>query len=160
VTTSEIEGEILDRASVQSAIRQQLGLATHHRRVMPAEQGIAEMMVHLHRSFAAPRSDEMLFNWHRMLTGGRRALDEVGRYRTHPEPMQVVSGRVYAPKVHFEAPPSANVPREMADFIAWFNRTAPDGSSPCLRLPAPASRISISSLSIPSKTVTGASRGL
>jgi Fic family protein len=47
ITTSEIEGEILDRASVQSSIRRQFGLVTDHRRVKPAEQGIAEMMVSL-----------------------------------------------------------------------------------------------------------------
>jgi Fic family protein len=45
LTTSEIEGETLDRASVQSSIRKQLGLSTDNRRVGPAEQGIAEMMV-------------------------------------------------------------------------------------------------------------------
>src|SRR5258708_39540862 len=71
VTTSEIEGEILDRASVQSSLRKQLGLATDNRRVRPAEQGIAEMMVDLYRSFAAPLSDETLFRWHRMLVSGR-----------------------------------------------------------------------------------------
>ena len=37
VTTSEIEGEVLDRASVQSSIRKQLGLAADERRVRPAE---------------------------------------------------------------------------------------------------------------------------
>ena len=42
VATSEIEGEILDRASVQSSIRKQLGLSVDERRVRPAEQGIAE----------------------------------------------------------------------------------------------------------------------
>src|SRR5271168_454777 len=52
VTTSEIEGEILDRASVQSSIRRQLGLATDNRRVKPAEEGVSEMMVDLYRSFA------------------------------------------------------------------------------------------------------------
>ncbi len=130
VTTSEIEGEILDRASVQSSIRQQLGLGTDHRRVKAAEQGIAEMMVDLHRSFAAPLSDEMLFAWHRMLTGGRRDLKDIGRYRRHGEPMQVVSGPIHAPKVHFEAPPSAKMPREMSRFINWFNRTAPEGPEP------------------------------
>src|ERR1700720_2477002 len=67
VTTSEIEGEILDRASVQSSIRRQLGLATDERRVRPAERGIAEMMVDLYRSFAEPLSEEMLFRWHRMV---------------------------------------------------------------------------------------------
>src|SRR5215472_17313326 len=64
VTTSEIEGEILDRASVQSSLRKQLGLATDGRRVGPAERGIAEMMVDLYRSFGEPLSEEMLFRWH------------------------------------------------------------------------------------------------
>lgn len=54
LTTSEIEGEILDRASVQSSIRRQLGLASDNRRVAPAEQGIAEVMVDLYRQFAEP----------------------------------------------------------------------------------------------------------
>ena len=130
MTTSEIEGEILDRASVQSSIRRQLGLDTDHRRVRAPEQGIAEMMVNLHRSFATPLSDDMLFAWHRMVTNGRTDLHDIGRYRRHTEPMQVVSGPVTAPRVHYEAPPSADVPREMARFIDWFNWTAPDGAMP------------------------------
>jgi Fic family protein len=130
VTTSEIEGEILDRTSVQSSIRRQLGLTTDHRRVKPQEEGIAEMMVDLHRSFAEPLSNEMLFAGHRMLASSRRDLKDIGRYRCHDEPMQIVSGTIYAPKVHFEAPPSAAVPKEMARFISWFNRTAPGGVEP------------------------------
>lgn len=51
LTTSEIEGEILDRASVQSSIRKELGLATDKRKAKPSEQGIAEMMVDLYRRF-------------------------------------------------------------------------------------------------------------
>src|SRR5260370_13206926 len=90
VATSQIEGEILDRVSVQSSIRKQLGLATEQRRVRPAEQGIAEMMVDLYRSFAEPLSEEMLFRWHRMVMSGGRDLKDVGRYRTGAEPMQVV----------------------------------------------------------------------
>ena len=130
LTTSEIEGEILDRPSVQSSIRRQLGLATDHRRVKPAEQGIAGMMVSLYRSFADPLSDDMLFGWHKMLTNGRRDLKNIGRYRTDAEPMQVVSGSLHAPRVHFEAPPSSKVPKEMERFVKWFNRTAPNGSDP------------------------------
>jgi Fic family protein len=130
LTTSEIEGEILDRASVQSSIRRQLGLSADQRRVKPAEQGIAELTVDLYRTFAAPLSDEMLFAWHRMLMAGSRDIRNVGAYRTHKEPMQVVSGALYQPKVHFEAPPSSGMPREMKRFIKWFNRTAPDGASP------------------------------
>jgi Fic family protein len=130
MTTSEIEGEMLDRASVQSSIRRQLGLGGDQRRVKAAEQGIAEMMVDLYRTFAAPLSNDMVFGWHRMVTNGRRDLKDTGRYRTHKEPMQIVSGAVHDPKVHYEAPPSPKVPGEMKRFIDWFNRTAPDGKSP------------------------------
>src|SRR6476660_3378399 len=127
LTTSEIEGEILDRASVQSSIRRQLGLASDNRRVAPAEQGIAEVMVDLYRQFAEPLSDEMLFTWHWMLVHGRRDLKDIGRYRTEEEPMQVVSGAIYEPKVHFETPPSSAVPHEMKEFVNWFNHTTPRG---------------------------------
>lgn len=130
VTTSEIEGEILNRDSVQSSIRRQLGLVADNRRVTPAEQGIAEMMVDLSRSFAEPLSDDRLFAWHRMLTSGRRDLNDIGRYRTGAEPMQVVSGPLHARKVHFEGPLSSDLPGEMTRFIEWFQRTAPTGTEP------------------------------
>src|ERR1019366_357724 len=132
ITTSEIEGEVLDRASVQSSIRRQLGLTTDKRRARPAEQGIAEMTVDLYRGFAGPLSQEVLFAWHRMLMRGRRDLlirgrrdlSDVGRYRTGREPMQVVSGSIHSPRVHYEAPPASAVAAEMTRFIEWFNRTA------------------------------------
>src|SRR5579863_8536557 len=54
LTTSEIEGEILDRASVQSSIQRQLGLATDKRKVRAAEQGISEMIIDLYKSFSSP----------------------------------------------------------------------------------------------------------
>ena len=65
-----------------------------------------------------------------MVMAGRRDLRNTGRYRTSTEPMQIVSGPVSAPKVHFEAPPSVQVPVEMTRYAAWFNRTAPDGATP------------------------------
>jgi Fic family protein len=130
VTTSEIEGEILDRASVQSSIRRQLGLATDNRRIRPAEEGVSEMMVDLYRSFAEPLTDEMLFSWHGMLFKERGRLIDVGRYRTGADAMEIVSGPLHDPRVHFEAPPAATTPKGMAGFIAWFNRTAPGGGKP------------------------------
>jgi Fic family protein len=130
LTTSEIEGETLDRASVQSSVRRQLGLSTDARRVRPAEQGIAEMMVDLYRSFAEPLSTKILLRWHRMVMSGRRDLKDIGRYRTGAEPMQVVSHALYEPQVHFEAPPSRQMESEMARFFAWFHRTGPHGEEP------------------------------
>ncbi|RIK55703.1 MAG: DUF4172 domain-containing protein, partial [Nitrospira sp.] len=86
VTTSEIEGEHLNRDSVQSSIRRQLGLASDHRRVQPAEQGISEMMVDLFRHYAKPLDERTLFAWHKMAMKGRTDLSDIGRYRTHAEP--------------------------------------------------------------------------
>jgi Fic family protein len=88
------------------------------------------MMVGLYKTSSEPLSGKMLFEWHRMLMSGRRDLTAVGRYRTSAEPMQVVSGAVGSPKIHFEAPPSNKVPSEMARFIDWFNRSALSGAEP------------------------------
>lgn len=133
LATSAIEGEMLDRDSVQSSIRRQLGLAGDRRSVGAAEAGIAEMMVSLYRSLPNlldPLDHEGLHAWHRMVMNGRRDLEAIGRYRTHREPMQIVSGAVYAPRVHFEAPPSEQVQAEMERFLAWFEDSAPTGLRP------------------------------
>ena len=130
VKTSEIEGEILDRASVQSSVRQQLGLGQEQPGVKPAERGISQMMADLYRSYATPLTEKVLFDWHAMLLSGDKSIQTIGGYRRHADPMQVVSGPHYKRKVHFEAPPSALVPSEMKRFIGWFNSTAPGGKSP------------------------------
>jgi Fic family protein len=56
VKTSAIEGEILNRDSVQSSLRQQFGLGVERPGVTPAERGISQMMADLYRNFAAPLS--------------------------------------------------------------------------------------------------------
>lgn len=130
VKTSEIEGEVLNRASVQSSLRQQFGLGVEQRGVKPAERGIAKMMVDLYQGFVTPLTDKTLFDWHTMLLSGDKSIKVVGGYRTHTDPMQVVSGADYKRTVHFEAPPSGRVGAEMRRFIAWFNDTAQGGKSP------------------------------
>lgn len=130
VTTSEIEGEILNRDSVQSSIRLNFGLDTDNRKVPLAEQGIAALMSDLYQHSSTTLSVEQLFNWHTMLMRGRKDLHTIGAYRTTQNPMQVVSGPMATPKVHFEAPPSHRVPIEMSQFLTWFNHTTPDGPQP------------------------------
>lgn len=130
VDTSAIEGEPLDRDSVQSSIRRHLGLAGDRRRASPAEAGIAEMMVDLYEQAATPLTEDVLFRWHRWITNGRTDLVDIGRYRTHADPMQIVSSALHAPKVHFEAPPSSDLSTEMQRFWHWLARTAPGGSTP------------------------------
>lgn len=130
VKTSEIEGEILDRDSVQSSLRHQFGLGAEQPGVKPAERGISQMMVDLYRGFAAPLADQTMFDWHAMLLSEDRSIQLIGGYRIHADAMQVVSGPDYKRTVHFEGPPSNRVPDEMMRFIAWFNDTAPGAKNP------------------------------
>jgi Fic family protein len=128
--TSEIEGEILDRDSVQSSLRQQFGLATDAPPAPPAEHGVAEMMADLDRRFGGPLTHDVMFAWHRMLMAGERSIEVIGNYRSRAKRMRVVSNRLRNPVVHFEAPPSSQMNKEMEAFITWFNDTSPSGECP------------------------------
>ncbi|MBJ7526861.1 MAG: Fic family protein [Sphingomonadaceae bacterium] len=128
--SSAVEGEILDRASVQSSLARHLGFASDQRRASAAEAGAAELMAVVYRNQAAPLDDRTLFAWHAMLMNARRDIADVGRYRSHEDTMQIVSGALHAPRVHFEAPPSDTVAAEMSRFIAWFNGSAPASANP------------------------------
>lgn len=129
--TSEIEGEFLDRNSVQSSIQYQFGLIDHPINADLKEQGIAEMMTSLYLNFDKPLTGKMLFEWHTMLTKGTK-LKNIGKYRTNKadDPMWVMSGPTYKPKIHFEAPPSATLKKEMKQFLEWFKHTAPKTKTP------------------------------
>lgn len=124
--TSAIEGELLSRRDVMSSIRNNLGMASGSAVGDKRAKGAAALMIDVRNSFAAPLSEAKLFEWHRMIMAGSRRIAS-GQWRTHAEPMQVVSGPVGHEQVHFEAPPSSTVPGEMTRFIQWFNDTAPGG---------------------------------
>lgn len=123
--TSEIEGEYLNRESIQSSISRHFGLQADRSRSRPAEHGIAEMMIDVYETWDEPLSHEMMCRWQAMLASGRQDLEDVGRYRSHAEPMRVVSGSIHEPRVHFVAPPSEQIPRDMDIFVEWFNGSAP-----------------------------------
>src|SRR5216684_199128 len=78
VKTSEIEGEILNRDSVQSSLRHQLGLGAEAPGVKPAERGISQMMVDLYRNFADRLADKTMFDWHKMLLSGDKEIKIIG----------------------------------------------------------------------------------
>lgn len=125
IKSSAIEGEILDEIEVMSSIKNHLGLNVPHQHVRSRlADGAGELIVAVRASYEQPLSKEVLFGWHRMLLKGERGFP-LGEWRTGTSPMQVISGPLHNPRVHFEAPPASQVPEEMARFIAWFNRTAP-----------------------------------
>ena len=128
--TSEIEGEFLDKDSLQSSICKEFGVGEKylHGNIKPEEAGIAMMMKDLHTNFNSPLTNETLCAWHDKLFNGRTDLER-GKYRTSNDDMRVVSGRIDKPKIHFIAPPASKIPKEMDQFISWFNRTAPGGKA-------------------------------
>jgi len=125
VKTSEIEGEMVSRPDVMSSIKNNLGLTAQPRPIGDRRaEGIAGLMVCVRNGYAKPLSQKMLFEWHAMLMQGAARI-KPGAWRTHSEPMLVVSGTIGNEQVHYSAPPSKEVPGEMKRFIQWFNRTAP-----------------------------------
>lgn len=135
IKTSAIEGELLSRKDIMSSIRNNLGLASAAPGGDQRAAGAAALMIDVRNSFAAPLSEQMLFDWHRMVMRGHRRHVKVGQWRTHAEPMQVVSGPAGHERVHFEAPPSPQIPKEMTRFIQWFNDTAPGGKAEIRKAP-------------------------
>ena len=123
-----IEGEFLNRDSLQSSIRKHMGLPHATTVQHPREHGVAEMMSQVYRDYEAPLTHDVLFDWHQMLMHGRRDLENVGGYRTHADAMEIVSGYIHKRQVHYEAPPSDAVPAEMDAFIQWFNASSPDNA--------------------------------
>ena len=52
---------------------------------------------------------------------GRYDIEKLGSYRDHIEPMQIISGPIHNPKIHFEAVSSQSVISEMDVFLKYFN---------------------------------------
>lgn len=120
--SSRIEGEILDRESLQSSIKRHFGIQTQKKETLK-ESRMAHLLCHVYETFHTPLTHEMLWHWHALLFNDQTHIEERGKYRTHLEPMQIISRRYDSPKVFFEAPPSAEVFNEMGKFIHWFNST-------------------------------------
>ncbi len=124
VKSSEIEGEMLSRPDVMSSIKNNLGLNVEQKRVGDRRaEGIGELMVCVRNNYNRPLSQKMLFEWHKMLMMGALRVKS-GSWRTHSEPMLIVSGTIGNERIHYEAPPSKRIPAEMKRFVQWFNSTA------------------------------------
>jgi Fic family protein len=128
IKTSEIEGEYLDRKDVMSSIKNNLGLYTKHTTKDLRAQGISELMVDAQQNYQQALTKNSLLTWHKMLMKGNSRI-EAGKWRSHKEPMQIVSGAMGREIIHYEAPPSKVVPSEMKRFIQWFNDTAQGGKT-------------------------------
>lgn len=122
IMSSAIEGITLNRDDVRSSVAWQLGI---DKAGVPASdryvEGVVEVMLDAVKNCTEPLTKEKLFKWHTLLFPSVSRLEKikVGGWRTSPLPMQVVSGRFGNEKVHYEAPPSEQVP-EMMDALLSF----------------------------------------
>lgn len=119
--SSRLEGEILDRESLQSSMKKHFGMSTDEKAASGKEVGVAELLFDVYYSYDKPLSHDVLCGWHKKLFQGASCDFNVGKYREHEEPMQIVGPRLDKRHVFFEAPPSSTVYSEMERYIAWFN---------------------------------------
>ena len=125
IQTSEIEGEHLAVASVRSSVARRLGLERGGvpDRSTAQTDALAALLVEATRHPGQPLTRAMLCQWQAALFPegtGVVSPTRVGELRGE-QPMQVVSGRIDRPRVHFEAPPRPRLEGELDAFLAWFN---------------------------------------
>ena len=131
LTSSAIEGEILNPEEVRSSIARRLGLDIAG--LVPASrnvEGIVEMMLDATQNFQKPLTAKRLYDWHSALfPTGRSGMHKitVGAWRTEEAgPMQVISGPIGRETVHFEAPHASHLNKEMAQFLGWLDKQQKD----------------------------------
>lgn len=136
VKSSAIEGEHLPPNEVRSSVARRLGIAVGGLSDASREvEGVVQMMLDATQRYDQPLTAQRLCDWHLTLFPvghNARSRLTIGAWRTDTQgPMQVVSGSLAEPRVHFEAPAAHRLQAEMEQFLAWMN--APTALDPVLR---------------------------
>ncbi|WP_189434095.1 Fic family protein [Alishewanella longhuensis] len=135
LTSSAIEGERLNHSVVRSSLARKLGIAELQSVATTAQSdGLAAMVTDAIGNWQQPLTQERLLQWHSWLFPSDSSLlqrEQIGQrvqggQLRGNDPMQVISGRIDRPKVHFEAPPREVLESELNCFIDWFNRSQED----------------------------------
>jgi len=129
VASSAIENEAINVFSLRSSLAQRLGVTLEQ--PYPSSdrsEGLANIMLDALNDVKQPLTVNRLMQWHRWLFNDpdwTMHRLRIGQLRG-AEPMQVVSGRLDYPKVHFEAPPRQGLEERLNAFIDWFNQSLND----------------------------------
>ena len=125
--TSAIEGEKLDPDAVRSSVGRRLGLPdTGLKEIRDQKvEGLVEILLDATANYSKKITMERIWSWHAALFpigySGMVKIS-VGQWRNDSKgPMQVISGPIGQEKVHFEAPPTKKLDKEMQIFISWIN---------------------------------------
>ncbi|MCP5014272.1 MAG: Fic family protein [Ketobacter sp.] len=136
--TSEIEGEILNVASVRSSVVRHLGLehagfVNSKANGTPQTECLVKLLIEATSQPDQALSLDTLCQWQAALfpesPQGPEAYAltqlKIGELRSQAT-MQVISGRLDKPTVHFEAPPRSGLEQQVQRFIHWFNHPPGD----------------------------------
>lgn len=132
--TSEIEGETLNLESVRSSVINRLGM-DNAGQVKGSVQtdALATLLIDATTQPEQAIDIKILCQWQAALFPGVQQNENVGIGRLRSDQaMQVISGRIDRPTVHFEAPPRSALESELQRFIQWFNQP-PDSLNMALR---------------------------
>lgn len=121
---------------MRSSLARRLGVSEEGRTTARSE-GLAELLADATHAHQQPLDLHRLYRWHCWLFPSDDTLSarplRIGALRGE-EPMQVVSGRIDRPTVHFEAPPRTGLGEQLADFLSWLESSRSDASlDPLLR---------------------------
>ena len=130
IKTSEIEGEIINRIDVMSSIRKNLGLHISQEPKDKNAIGLSLLLIDVRNTYKQPLTESKILEWHKLLMGYNKTI-HAGQWRKGNAPMQVISGSASNPKIHYEAPPSKTLSKEMKRFIEWYNTS--EISSPIIK---------------------------
>ena len=124
--TSAIEGQTLSPDSVRSSVARRLGLPDAGlSRQDRYTEGLVDVLIDATMNYDQPLTAQRLHGWQAALfPTGHSGLHRIvtGNFRTVAA-MQVISGPVGREKVHYEAPPSNEVAKEIRQFLSWWEKS-------------------------------------
>ncbi len=138
IATAQIEGEVLQVNSVRASAARRLGLPDAALVARDARtEATLDVLQAAVSPWDGPLTHDQLLAWHAALfPTGYSGVTRIatGAYRTHAEPMQIVTPRMGKPDiVHYQAPHSADVPAQMDALLHWFNHSRTDGTDGLVR---------------------------
>ena len=77
-------------------------------------------MIEVRKNYDEPLTLEMILDWHKVLMTRQNNISG-GALRSSSEPMQVISGQYGNIQVHYEAPPSKDLPQLLEQFFQWYS---------------------------------------
>lgn len=135
LSTSAIEGEILNRDSVKASIAKKFGFKNiDDKKIVDSTDNLVSILIDANTNYDKDLTLERLFGWHNALFpkgySGLRKIN-TATFRGE-ETMQIVGGHIGKEIVYYEAPTRDRLEQEMQRFLAWFNTEKPSLIKACI----------------------------